>query len=205
MSKAFYLTINVACDFIFFPKGGILIGPSVLGRHKTFTNNVFPENGTYVFKNLGLIGFIYFLFISGVKTDIKTVAKAGKKQLSIGLIGVLVPFLTVLSIAIATRKTLDKELQRVPIMGGVASAFAISTFPVLYQVVKELNLLSSEIGKLALSSVLVSDCVGIVCIVLFEATRSKPIDALWVFVSFVGMAAVIGGFRQAMVLLLFRM
>ena len=70
--------------------------------------------------------------------------------------------MTVASIAITIQKSLDKGLSKGPVIGGLASAFAITSFPVLHQVIKELNLLSSEVGKLALSTVLVSDVIGII-------------------------------------------
>ncbi|XP_057483723.1 cation/H(+) antiporter 24-like [Actinidia eriantha] len=182
--------------------GGIIIGPSVLGRNKKFAASVFPDNSTYVFKNMGLIGFVYFLFLSGVKMDLTTIRKTGKKQLYLALFGILIPFVTVVSIAIAIRKSLDKELAKGSVIGGVASAFSITAFPVLHQIIKELNLLSSEVGKLALSTVLVSDVIGMLCIVLFEAAReweAHSIDALWYVLSCVGIMVVVVSARQAMI------
>ncbi|CAL5424649.1 unnamed protein product [Camellia sinensis] len=181
--------------------GGIIIGPSVLGRNKTFSKHIFPDNAGYVFKNVGLIGFVYFLFLSGVKMDLTTIQKTGKKQWSLALFGVIVPFIIVGALAIAIRKFLDKQLSRVPIIGGVSSAFAITSFPVLYQIIKELNLLSSEIGRLALSTVIVSDVIGINCFIVFEAARlgeEHPMSALWYLVSLVGVGVFIHGFRHAM-------
>ncbi|KAL6967758.1 hypothetical protein U1Q18_033569 [Sarracenia purpurea var. burkii] len=182
-------------------EGGIIIGPSVLGRNKQFARYIFPDNATYVFRNVGMIGFMYFVFLAGVKMDLTLITKAGKKQWFTALFGVTVPLVTVLSIALGVRKSLDKEMARASSIISFAASFAITSFPVLYQIIKELNLLSSEVGRLALSTVMISDVIGLHCIVVFELVRqweAAAIDALWYFISFLGILAALAGARQAM-------
>ncbi|XP_052169995.1 cation/H(+) antiporter 24 [Diospyros lotus] len=181
--------------------GGIIIGPSVLGRNEAFAKYVFPDNATHVFKNIGLIGFLYFLFLAGVKMDLSILKKTGKKQWYTVGFGIAVPLFVVLSIAIDIWKSLDKALKRVHVIGGLASAFAITSFPVLYQVIKELNLLGSDVGQLALSTVMASDLIGITFLIAFEAARGSEAEAhhgLWVVLSMVGILGLIGGLRAAM-------
>ncbi|XAR58874.1 hypothetical protein NMG60_11014442 [Bertholletia excelsa] len=182
--------------------GGIIIGPSFLGRNEKFAKYLFSDNASYVLKNIGLMGFVYFLFLSGVKMDLSTLRKPSKKQLLIATLSVAVPFTSSTLLASALRGFMDKQLAKFSIIGGVSSAFAITTFSVLYPIIRELNLLSSEVGRMALSTVLFSDVVGIICIVSFEATRlgeNRSIDALWYLLSLAAMVMVIGGIRQAMI------
>ncbi|KAK4407715.1 Cation/H(+) antiporter 24 [Sesamum angolense] len=184
------------------PKGGIILGPSVLSRNKKFHSYMFPDNADYVIKNLGVMGFMYFLFMAGVKMDLTLVRRVDKKHWYIALVGVLVPLIGSLSIAFMVRKSLDKELAKASSIWGVTSSLAITAFPVLYSIVKELNLVSSEIGRMALSSAVIGDVIGITGVIIFEATKQgehRPIAALFYLISLaVFMASIMGGVRQAM-------
>ncbi|KAK6935672.1 Cation/H+ exchanger [Dillenia turbinata] len=161
--------------------GGIIIGPSVLGRSKTFQSFMFPGPALFIVRNVGLLGFIYFLFISGVKIDLSLIRSSGRKQLSIGFLGVLFPFVTTVVVAMIMRQSFDKEMAKFSSIGAVASSLAITAVPVLFPILKELNLLSSEIGRFALSTSIVSDFIGVHCVAAFEASKqgeSEVKDAL---------------------------
>ncbi|KAM7522024.1 hypothetical protein LguiA_011926 [Lonicera macranthoides] len=183
--------------------GGIIIGPSALGQNKKFASHVFPQTTIFVMKNIGIIGFMYFLFLSGVKMDLTQIRRAGKKQWYIAVIGVLVPIIVSLTIALILRKSLDKELAKGSSVWGISSALAITAFPVLYTIIKELNLLSSDLGRLALSMAIISDVIGINGVVAFEAAKQeegKGIAALWYMISLVVVtASIVGGLHHAMV------
>ncbi|OIT00785.1 PREDICTED: cation/H(+) antiporter 24 isoform X1 [Nicotiana attenuata] len=186
--------------------GGIIVGPSVLSRSKRFRNFIFPDTADYTLKNIGLIGFMYFLFISGVKTDLSQIKKAGKKQWYIAIFGVSIPMLCSLFIGIGVRKSMKKELSKASSMLGLTSEFAITAFPVIYPIIRELNLLSSEIGRMALSTALISDVIGIQFIVAFEAAKQgeeKSMYALWFLISlFLIGASIFGGVRRIMILII---
>ncbi|CAA2986590.1 cation H(+) antiporter 24-like [Olea europaea subsp. europaea] len=182
--------------------GGIIVGPSVLSRAKRFRAYMFPEDSEFMLKNIGVMGFMYFVFLSGVKMDLSVIKRAGKKHWYIALSGVIVPFCTTAITAIILRKSQEKELVKALSVWGVSSALSITAFPVLYPIVRELNLLSSEIGRLALSTAVISDIIGIQGIIIFEAGKQgeeRPITALWYLISLiVVMVSIIGGVRQAM-------
>ncbi|XP_040363045.1 cation/H(+) antiporter 24 isoform X3 [Rosa chinensis] len=134
------------------------------------------------------MGFMYFVFLSGVKMDFSVVAKTKKKQIAISILGVLVPIIMVTIVGLIFRKSMDKELAKLSTIGGIAATLALPLFPVLYPILKELNLLSSDIGRLALSISVISDVVGITFMVVFEATKQgegKPIAVLWYVISLV--------------------
>ncbi|KAK3015678.1 hypothetical protein RJ639_007515 [Escallonia herrerae] len=183
--------------------GGILIGPSVLGRNKKFTAYLFPDHAAFLMKNVGILGLMYFLFISGVKTDVTAIRRTGRKNWYIVLFGVLIPIVTITSVALILRKSLDKELAKGSSIWGVSSALAITAFPDLYTIIRELNLLSSDIGRMALSSAVISDVIGMNGIVAFKAAKqgeAKSIAAVWYMVSLViVVVSVLGGLRQAMI------
>ncbi|KAM1756632.1 hypothetical protein EV1_005970 [Malus domestica] len=106
-----------------------------------------------------------------VKMDVSLVKKANKKQLCIAFAGMLLPFLLISIVAFSLRKSMDKELARISSLGFICSGLALPLFPVIHSILKELNLLSSEIGRLALSISMISDAIGVCIIILFEAAK----------------------------------
>ncbi|XVF46176.1 hypothetical protein PTKIN_Ptkin03bG0006000 [Pterospermum kingtungense] len=168
--------------------GGIIIGPSVLGKSMTFTNIVFPFNATFVLRNMGVLGFMFFLFLSGLKMDLSLLKRSGKKHFCIALSSVIGPLITVSVVALITRKSMDKELARISSIGAVASSMAVTAFPVHYTILGELNLLSSEVGNMALCTALISDSIGMTFFLAFEAMKQREIsteDCLLYMVSLV--------------------
>ncbi|XP_021278894.1 cation/H(+) antiporter 24-like [Herrania umbratica] len=182
--------------------GGIIIGPSLLGQSKSFSHIVFPLYSNFVMRNVGVMGFMLFLFISGVKMDLGLLKRSGKKNFYIALISIVVPLVIVTVVAIITRKSMDKELARASSIGIIASSLAITAFPIHYAVLQELNLLSSEVGNMALSIALVSDTIGMNCLVIFEAMKQGEVsgkDALWYMISLVVLLAfTVTAVRRAM-------
>lgn len=165
-----------------------------MGRNKQYTKFVFPENADFLVKNVGILGFMYFLFLSGVKMDIALVTKSGKKQIYIAIIGMLLPFISSNVVALIMRKSMDKELAKISSLGAVTSSIAITAFPVLYPILKELNLLSSEVGRMALSTALISDAIGLNSVAAFEAAKqgeANSMNALWYMISLILLVAFI--------------
>ncbi|KAL2899238.1 Cation/H(+) antiporter 24 [Bienertia sinuspersici] len=174
----------------------------MLGHDEVFAKNVIPENSQYVIQNIGIMGFMYFLFVTGVKMDLGVIAKAGKKHWVIAIAGVVIPHIIVWLVAFCIREFMDPELKKFSSIGGVISAVVITTFPVIYSVLRDMQLLSSEIGRVALTTVIISDFLGITVIITFEAIKqgeSKMINALYYVVSVLFVSGlVIGGIPQVM-------
>ncbi|KAJ8751244.1 hypothetical protein K2173_016425 [Erythroxylum novogranatense] len=166
--------------------GGIIIGPSVLGRSRKFTRRVFPDNAQFVVRNVGVLGLMFFLFVAGVKMDISLIRKTGKKHFCCALIGVIIPMLTTGAIGYVLRTHSDRELGRVSGYGAVASNLALTSYPVIYLILRELNLLSSEIGRLSVTTAMIGDVFGISSILVFEALKQAEHSnkaALWYVIS----------------------
>ncbi|OMP02378.1 Cation/H+ exchanger [Corchorus olitorius] len=138
------------------------------------------------------MGFMLFLFISGVKMDLGLLKKSGKKHFYIGFVSVFMPLIVVTIVALVTRKSMDKELGLPSSIGGIASSLAVTAFPIHYCVLQELNLLSSEVGNMALSIALVSDALGMNFVVIFEAMKQGEVgsrDAILYMVSLIVLGA----------------
>ncbi|KAL9235236.1 hypothetical protein vseg_010014 [Gypsophila vaccaria] len=150
---------------------GIILGPSILGRNKKFEKQVTPQSSRYVIQNIGLMGFMLWLFVTGVKMDLAVISKARKKHVVIAVASLLVPHLCAWAVALLLRDYMDVEMRKYSSFGGVISAVIITTFPVIYSILSDLHLLSSELGRVALLTVIISDLFGINAIVGFEALK----------------------------------
>ncbi|KAK5830787.1 hypothetical protein PVK06_014582 [Gossypium arboreum] len=189
---------RLVCQLI----GGVMMGPSLLARHKSFTSLVFPFTSDFVLENLGRMGVTLFLFVIGVKMDLGLLKRSGKKHLYIALASVFGPLLIVSIVAVLTKESMDEELARVSSIGEIALSLSVTTFPVHYTILEELNLLRSEVGNMALSIALISDAIGINFMVVFEAMKQGDSSAqsiIWYSISCVVMAAFTPVIRRAMV------
>ncbi|KAF7816170.1 cation/H(+) antiporter 24-like [Senna tora] len=132
------------------------------------------------------MGFMFFLFLSGVKMDTGLVKKTGKRQISTALISIVVPTVASFSVAMCMRKKMDKELAKISSLGGIAGYLGLTSCPALYNILREKNLLSSEVGRTALSIALIGDVLGVIITVVFEAAmqgETGAVHAFWFMVS----------------------
>ena len=72
--------------------GGILLGPSVVGRIPGFTNAIFPKASIPVLNNVANLGLILFLFIIGLEVDMRVFLSNWKMALSVATAGMVFPF-----------------------------------------------------------------------------------------------------------------
>ncbi|MCL7046373.1 hypothetical protein MKW94_023575 [Papaver nudicaule] len=163
--------------------GGILLGPSALGRNKTFLNAVFPKRSLTVLDTLANIGLIFFLFLVGLEMDPKSLAKTGKRILSISLAGITVPFALGIGTSFVLKSTISKEVDSLPFFIFMGVAFSITAFPVLARILAELKLLTTDVGKMAMSAAAVDDVTAWILLALAVALSGSghsPLVALWV-------------------------
>lgn len=72
--------------------GGIMLGPTVMGRIPGFTESIFP---TASIPNLNLIanlGLVLFLFLVGLEVDLRVFFGNWRVALSVGAAGMVLPF-----------------------------------------------------------------------------------------------------------------
>ncbi|KAF6175880.1 hypothetical protein GIB67_003368 [Kingdonia uniflora] len=175
--------------------GGIIIGPSVMGRNKTFATTVFPEKGVPILETLMVVGMMYFLFITAVKMDTSMIW-AEKKSVVISLYGVFLSSVTIMAIGLLLRNKLDKSYaSSIKNLGALAASVSMTAFPVLHPILSELKLLNSDVGRLAMSTAMIGDVAGYHALIIFDAIRHDHImsmTTLWYLLSVFGLMALIG-------------
>ncbi|XP_058111077.1 cation/H(+) antiporter 15-like [Magnolia sinica] len=151
--------------------GGIIVGPSVLGSIKFVKENVFSEEGMYILHTFERIGTMYYLFIQGLKMDVMLIRKSGIREMVISLCGMILPYFTTTFIYIRLTRVQGSSRQG-QFLHFLSSSIAVSSFPVIHPILEELNLLNSELGRLALSTSLINDVVGWIGVILFETWKT---------------------------------
>ncbi|KAK8982596.1 hypothetical protein V6N11_046513 [Hibiscus sabdariffa] len=178
-SRALYFLLKPLrqCRFVSQLIGGIMIGPSLMARSPMFVSMVFPFTSDFLLKNLGLIGFMLFLFVSGVKMDIGLLKRSGRKQLCIALPSVFVPLVVASIVGFTTQESMDTHLKKFASIEAVALSMSVTTFPIHYTVLEELNLLSSEVGNMVMSTTIISDTIALNFMLAFEAMKQYEVSS----------------------------
>ena len=140
-------------------QGGIILGSSGIGQTTIGFDYLFPHRSLLALETVAHLGLLFYMFLVGLEVDMKPVIKAPKKALSIAVAGFLLPF----PVGYGLHYMFVGENHR----GGPAAAkygpifwgIALSTtnFPDLAQILEDLKLLHSEIGRTALSAAVITD------------------------------------------------
>ncbi|CAL0334964.1 unnamed protein product [Lupinus luteus] len=134
------------------------------------------------------MGFMFYVFIYGVKMDPFLLRKTGKVHLYVALVGISIPTTSVFVVGLLMRKTMEKEMATNSSIGIIAAYLGITAFPVLYNVLKEFNFLNSDVGRMALAMAIIGDAFGVFTVVAFEAGKQGEAgaeNALWYMISLV--------------------
>jgi Kef-type K+ transport system membrane component KefB len=103
--------------------GGILLGPSVMGRIPGFTNNIFPQSAMPNLTLIANIGLVLFLFLVGLEVDLRYFVSNWRVALSVGLAGMALPFGLGCAIAWGIYHEFRSDPGTVPISFGVFMLF----------------------------------------------------------------------------------
>jgi len=72
--------------------GGILLGPSVMGRIPHFSATIFPPAALPNFTLVANLGLVLFLFLVGLEVDLRFLTGNLKIAVSVGALGMILPF-----------------------------------------------------------------------------------------------------------------
>ncbi|KAL6577084.1 hypothetical protein OROMI_011360 [Orobanche minor] len=155
---------------------GVILGPSVLGSNAALRDSLFPVSSFYIVDTFAYFGVMFFLFIIGVKIDLSLIKKSGKKAVAIGLCTFVIPLLLNCMIGKLITYSVPMEPRLHRSLIWVASFQAISSFHVIVCLLADLKLMNSELGKLAISSSMISGlCSLFWTLIIFTGKQSVHI------------------------------
>lgn len=147
------------------------MGPSALCRSKTMRELLYPQRQVDILFVVSSLGIIYSVFIVAMKMDVSMHLKYAKKTWRFGLIPVLANFFVVYILFYILPDTLSSKHH--PnfknfnfIRTDIFLTTSITSFPVISESLIELNLITSEIGQIALSSSMVNEILRWITVVL---------------------------------------
>ncbi|CAI8618590.1 unnamed protein product [Vicia faba] len=171
-------TITQICNFFLrrldFPEfigqmlTGIILGPSIQSKQMDkFKKILFPFGSQDILTAVSSIGYVLFIFITAVQMDLSMVTRTGHKAWTFAVMGLAAPLVISYSVQSSmeslTIEYLGEMHHDIPF---VVISHSVISFAVVASLLNELKILNSELGRLALSSVLVGDILGtsIVCL-----------------------------------------
>lgn len=169
--------------------GGIILGPTVMGRIPHFKDTIFPDASMPLLNVTATVGLLMFLFLVGLELDTRLLKRNFFVSITVSASGLVLP----LGLGAALGVGIYREFIKPTVNFGyfilfTAVAMGITAFPVLCRILTELQLLDTEVGLVTLSAGIVDDVLGWVLLALTVAlvNASSGLTALWVLLTSIG-------------------
>ncbi|KAL0948200.1 hypothetical protein HGRIS_010808 [Hohenbuehelia grisea] len=169
--------------------GGLLLGPTVMGRIPGFRDAIFPAQGMVLLNLTSSIGLVLFLFLVALEIDTRLLKRNMRRSAVISLAGLILPLGLGAALGVVIYKNfIDQSVNYGYFLLFVAVAISITAFPVLCRILTELKLLDTSVGITVLSAGVVDDVVGWVLLALTVTlvNASNGLTALYVLLTCVG-------------------
>ncbi|EQB59399.1 sodium/hydrogen exchanger family protein [Colletotrichum gloeosporioides Cg-14] len=173
--------------------GGIVLGPSVMGRIPGFRNAIFPTESIPNLTLVANVGLVLYLFLIGLETDVRFLVSNWRIATSVAFAGLALPFALGCALAwgLYNQFSGDEGLVHINFsvyMLFIGVAIAITAFPVLCRILTELKLLDTKVGVIVLSAGVANDVVGWILLALCVALANAGtgLSALWILLACIG-------------------
>ncbi|KAL5974626.1 hypothetical protein ACLOJK_031296 [Asimina triloba] len=160
---------------ISFIIGGILLGPSALGRIPGVRTTLFPETAILLADVMGCVGIICQTFSISVKMSLSTLT-IGRKPAIIGFIGILCPVAAFVSFSAFLHQYTVGHVTGGPFLGALAISLSLSPFAIVYSLLSDLSLLNTELGRLSLTIAMINEACA--CLMMLYVNLATPAGPL---------------------------
>ncbi|CAL5374564.1 unnamed protein product [Camellia sinensis] len=147
---------------------GIILGPTLPQSFKNFTKRLFPIDTQGIISTVSVFGYMFFMFLIGVKTDLSVLKPIGREALIIGISSLILPLMIGIAIVQVFIGELTGEKEGLEkVLYPAIFIQSVSPFPVIALFLKDLKIINSELGRLVVSSAVCSEMLNIsmVCII----------------------------------------
>ena len=143
---------------------GIILGPTLLGRVLPgFQTMLFPMDliQQNMLETVSWFGVLFLLLVTGFEVSTTNAVKQGKAAVSIGFIGVVVPFIIGVAVFWQLPGTYyGEEATQLTFSLFLATAASISALAIIARVLHDLKILKSDLGITILSGYVINDLLG---------------------------------------------
>lgn len=161
--------------------GGIILGPSLLGRMSPdFMSWILPQTVVPYLSILAQFGLILYMFLVGLELDLKVLRKSGHATLAISHASIVFPFLLGVSLALilfSTHAPSGVSFTSFSLFLGIS--MSITAFPILARILTDKNLHKTDLGILALSCAAIDDvtawCLLALVVSIMQSTVSSAV------------------------------
>ena len=169
--------------------GGVILGPSIMGRIPGFKQAIFPDESMDGLTLTANIGLVLFLFLVGLEIDVRMVKRNVAAATAVSVAGLLVPLGLGAAVGVGIyNEFTDGSANYGNFLLFTAVAIGITGFPVLCRILTEVKLLDTAVGVIVLSAGVGNDVIGWVLLALTVAlvNADSGLTALWVLLTAAG-------------------
>ncbi|KAG2101590.1 Sodium/hydrogen exchanger family-domain-containing protein [Suillus discolor] len=166
--------------------GGILLGPTAMGRIPGFTEHIFPAQSLPYLSLVANIGLCLFLFIIGLEIDASIIKRSVRSSLFIALSAMALSFGLGAAISVPLYHNLiPSSVKFTNFMLFTGVSFSITAFPVLCRILTALKLLDTTVGMVVLSAGVCNDVVGwsLLALAVALVNATSGLTALWILLT----------------------
>jgi Kef-type K+ transport system membrane component KefB len=155
---------------------GILLGPSVFGRFfPSAFHYVLPPSSFPAITVLSQLGLLLFMFVVGLEVDLAVILKQRAAVVLISNVSIALP----LALGVALARALYPEfagehVSFPPFALFVGTAMSVTAFPVLARILKERNLMGSNLGNMSLACAAIDDISAWLLLAVLTALAHSP-------------------------------
>ncbi|MED6155360.1 hypothetical protein PIB30_004374 [Stylosanthes scabra] len=160
---------------------GFVLGPSLnidwLNKYKM---KIFPYGTEDILGLISLFGYTFYMFLNSVQMDFSMILRSGKKPWAMAVAAVAGPLAICLIITWVTRNVWKEVAEPDQTLSLVVITQAGCSFVVIASCLSELDILNSELGRIALTTALSSDFLTAVMnslSIVFTKTQAEKHDA----------------------------
>ena len=133
--------------------GGVILGPSIMGRIPNFSNTIFPAASLPMLNLTSTIGLVLFLFLVALELDLRIIKRNAKASLVISAAGLILPLGLGAALGVPVyHQFINPEINFGYFVLFTAVAIGITAFPVLCRILTELKLLDTTVGAVTLAA-----------------------------------------------------
>ncbi|GMJ16151.1 cation/H+ exchanger 23 [Hibiscus trionum] len=136
---------------------GVLLGPVLTHSVEWLALYIHPFEEALLLETMASLGITFYMFLAGLEMDLRPIRKMEKTAYSVAIVGIILPGCG----GMILYQLVRNARKDAPMEGGFiwAIALSVTSLPDLARILSKLKLLSTDLGKTAMTSAVLTDLV----------------------------------------------